>query len=513
MLNAEGGGSESVGWGGETPPVPAGGALVDGVFLDEEELDAKEVELAELSAHLDAATHRQLTLIRIMDLSERWARRGAKSCAHWLSWRVGLAPGAARERVRTARKLGELPATDDALRRGVLSYSKARAISRVATPANEACLLGIPEHTTAAQLEKVCRGVRQQQREDARASIDDALERYVRLRHRGDGAVRVEAVLLPDEAERVMEALRSLKAAMSEGLETKPNLADALVRVADAVLAGDLLATDGAPLASAPGDAGDDDASDDDASDDAGESGASATAASAPRAAARTCGADRAQIVVHFTEDLIDGGQMAVLDDGGRVSAETFRRLACDCSLLGVLEDGSGAPLAVDPLDIGRKTRRIPPALRRAVTLRDRCCRFPGCTHDRFVDLHHIEHWLHGGETSKDNLLTLCTFHHRLVHEGGFTIQTGGETGELRFLAPDRHLIPFVPAPAPAPAEPLAAFEAAHAELAIHEETGLTSWDGEPVDYGACVGAVCAADDEPDLHLPVGAWLAKHAPS
>ena len=513
MMGTEGVGAESMGWAGQTPAARAvGGALVDGVYLDEAELDAKEVELAELSAHLDAATHRQLTLIRVMDVSERWAKRGAKSCAHWLSWRVGLDPGAARERVRTARKLGELPATDDALRRGVLSYSKARAISRVATPANEACLLGIAEHTTAAQLEKVCRGVRQQQREDARASTDDAPERYVRLRHRGDGTVRVEAVLLPDEAERVMEALRSLKAAMSEGLETKPDLADALVRVADAVLAGDLLATDGAPLASAPGDA-----SDDDASDDAGASSASATGASAPRAPVRTCGADRAQVVVHFTEDLIDGGQgvrgfAAVLDDGGRVSAETFRRLACDCSLLGVREDGSGDVLARDVLDIGRKTRRIPPALRRAVTLRDRCCRFPGCTHDRFIDLHHVEHWLHGGETSKDNLLTLCTFHHRLVHEGGFTLQTGDETGdgELRFLAPDRDVIPFVPTPTAAPAEPLAALQRAHAELAIEEETGLTRWDGEPVDYRACVGAVCAADEKPDLHLPVGAWLAKH---
>ena len=157
MMGTEGVGAESMGWAGQTPAARAvGGALVDGVYLDEAELDAKEVELAELSAHLDAATHRQLTLIRVMDVSERWAKRGAKSCAHWLSWRVGLDPGAARERVRTARKLGDLPATDDALRRGVLSYSKARAISHVATPANEACLLGIAEHTTAAQLEKVC---------------------------------------------------------------------------------------------------------------------------------------------------------------------------------------------------------------------------------------------------------------------------------------------------------------------------------------------------------------------
>jgi hypothetical protein len=533
MLVNDGVGRENSKRTAEKPtPRAGGGALVDGVFLDESELDAREVELAELSAHLDAATHRQLTLIRIMDVSERWAKRGAKSCAHWLAWRVGLDPGAARERVRVARKLGELPAIDHALRRGALSYSKARAMTRVATPSNEARLLGIAEGTTAAHLEKVCRGVRQQQREDGRAAEDGAPERYVRLRHRGDGTVRFEAVLLPDEAERVMEALRSVRAAMSEGLEMKPDQADALARIADAVLAGDLSARDssgtgvsGAVEREREGDDAEESRGSDTAIDEARD-----TMSAAP-SRARTCGADRAQVVVHFTEDLIDGGHSslrhsslrhsslrhsslrhsvpsmeAVLDDGGRVSAETFRRLACDCSLLGVLEDGRGAPL-----DIGRKTRRIPPALRRAVMLRDRCCRFPGCTHDRYIDLHHLEHWLHGGETSKQNLLALCTAHHRLVHEGGFTLQTG-EDGEPRFMAPDRHLIPFVPTPSAAPADPLSAFEHAHAELAIHEETGLTSWDGEPVDCRACVGAVCAADEEPDLHLPVGAWLAKHRP-
>lgn len=115
---------------------------------------------------------------------------------------------------------------------------------------------------------------------------------------------------------------------------------------------------------------------------------------------------------------------------------------------------------------------------------------------------------MHGGETSKANLLAICTFHHRLVHEGGFSIELD-EAGEPRFLAPEGELIPFVPKPPSAPDDPLLAFEALHAELSIDEETGPTSWDGEPVDYGACVGAICAAE-EPDLHLSVGAWLAKH---
>lgn len=445
--------------------------------LDTADLDAREAELAELSAHLDAATHRQLTLIRILDLSEHWARRGAKSCAHWLSWRIALDPGAARERVRVARALGALPLIDDALRRGKVSYSKVRAMTRVATPENEERLLGMAENTTAAQLEKICRGVRQVQRADGQPK-DETPERYVRLRHRGDGTVRFEAVLMPDEAERVMEALRKVRASMNEGLEVAPDHCDALMRIADAVLAGDLLAEEE-------------------------ESGRPAADVEGQAAQTRTSGADRAQVVVHFAEEPINGEHAAVLDDGARVSAETFRRLSCDCGLLGVQRDARG-----DVLDIGRKTRRIPPALRRAVMLRDVHCRFPGCTHDRFIDLHHIEHWLHGGATSKDNLIALCTFHHRLVHEGGFSMELG-EDGEPRFTAPAHASLPFVHAPH-IDTDALTAFEEAHAELAIDDETGLTSWDGEPIDYRACVGSVCAADEPPDFDLPVRSWLAKN---
>lgn len=141
--------------------------------------------------------------------------------------------------------------------------------------------------------------------------------------------------------------------------------------------------------------------------------------------------------------------------------------------------------------------------------LRDVHCRFPGCAHARFVDLHHVEHWLHGGATSKENLIALCTFHHRLVHEGGFTMELG-EDGEPLFIAPDRAPLPSVHAPI-LDEDPFAAFEEAHAELAIDDETGLTGWDGEPIDYHACVGSVCAADEPPDFDLPVRSWLAKHA--
>lgn len=437
--------------------------------------DAAERELAELSSHLDAATHRQLVFIRAIDESGHWHRQGAVSCAHWLSWRVGLDLGAARERIRVGRALSSLPAIDGALRRGELSYSKTRAMTRVATPENEAKLLAIALMSTASQLERVCRGVRKQQAEGAR---DEALERWVRLRHRGDPTVRVEAELLPDEAERVMEALRVLRGRVSAevGEAARPSLADALVRMADEVLAQ--REAEGAPDT-------------------------------------RSSGADRADVLVTFGPDPLNEAHGATLEDGAHVSAETLRRLACDCGLVGIArgEDGS-------VLDVGRKTRRIPPALRRAVMARDEQCVFPGCTHARFIDLHHAEHWLDGGETKLPNLVALCTFHHQLVHEGGWRVGVDGGA-KPTFFRPDGSVVDAVCAAEPAPFDALSAFQERHAELAIDDETGLTGWDGTHPDYSACVEVVCAADElarrarvlDHDVHLTVGEWLAKHAPA
>ena len=124
------------------------------------ELEGLESELATLAAHVDAATHRLLALVRRFDQLEGWAWTGAKSSAHWLSWRIGIAPGAAREHVRVARALGELSKVDEAMRLGRLSYSKVRAITRVATPENEAALVEMGLAATGWQLEKICSGVR-----------------------------------------------------------------------------------------------------------------------------------------------------------------------------------------------------------------------------------------------------------------------------------------------------------------------------------------------------------------
>ena len=123
------------------------------------------------------------------------------------------------------------------------------------------------------------------------------------------------------------------------------------------------------------------------------------------------------------------------LEDGQRIALDTVRRIACDSSLVQITEDDAG-----NPLDIGRKTRAVPPALRRALQSRDGGCRFPGCSHHRFVDAHHIRHWADGGETSIDNLVLLCRQHHRLVHEGGFGLKRTADD-RLQFSRPDGRLI------------------------------------------------------------------------
>jgi len=142
---------------------------------------------------------------------------------------------------------------------------------------------------------------------------------------------------------------------------------------------------------------------------------------------------DRYQVMVHVSAESLAGEAdgRCELDNGPSLAPDTVRRIACDSSLLRITEDKAG-----NPLDIGRKTRAVPPAMRRALKARDGGCRFPGCSHHRFVDAHHIRHWANGGDTSIDNLLTLCRRHHRLVHKGGFGLEQN-EDGRLRFTRPD----------------------------------------------------------------------------
>jgi hypothetical protein len=152
--------------------------------------------------------HRLLGDLREFDARGGWHVQGAMSCAHWLAWRVGWDLVTARERVRVARRLGEFSVIDDALRRGEVSYSKVRALMRVATPANEALLLDHARLMTASSLEKLCRKYALVQRHgQAQDPVGDEQRRYVRRRDTDDGMVKLEAVLHPEEAELVWTML------------------------------------------------------------------------------------------------------------------------------------------------------------------------------------------------------------------------------------------------------------------------------------------------------------------
>ena len=172
------------------------------------ELEQLGERIAEQAAHLDAAMHRFLADLRAFDERGGWHVQGADSCAHWLAWRVGWDLVTGRERVRVARKLGEFSVIDDALRHGEISYSKVRALVRVATPENEVLLLDHARLMTASQLEKLCRKYALVQRhcQDPHP-LADAQRRSVRRRDTEDGMVKIEAVLHPEEAELVWTML------------------------------------------------------------------------------------------------------------------------------------------------------------------------------------------------------------------------------------------------------------------------------------------------------------------
>ena len=159
---------------------------------------------------------------------------------------------------------------------------------------------------------------------------------------------------------------------------------------------------------------------------------------------------------------------------------------------MSVLEQDHGTAVAPQATHgFGRKTRSIPPALRRALNARDQGCRFPGCTHTRYVQAHHVRHWAHGGETKASNLITLCSFHHRRVHEGGVNVQVLDD-GAFRFVRPDGRAFE---GPAPSRGEPCDGTELRRrheGDMPITPDTAVTRWRGERMDYGLAIEVLLA---------------------
>ncbi len=561
---------------------------LDTIFGDPEDQDTETLgeSIVTLSAHLHAGNHRLLVIVAEFDRRGGWKPAGHRSCAHWLAFRTGISLGPARERVRAARALENLPLTSEAMSRGELSFSKVRALSRVAndlaTPEEEETLVEFARQCTAAQLETLVRGWKKLCRKD---EID--LERE---RHRSrffsvspdeDGMYLVRGRLDPEVGALLMRALEAAGDALfrserdwaPEGAAMGPAVREITPRqrradgmgllVEQALRVGFGGLVDG-------GAEGEVDADDGEASErgtvdiprrvtagpenvpaeipgeaptpTAGESAESATSKDVPEHPGTPggrcdCGegsvaspehvaplsgtrAERYQVMLHVDmvtlragngEVAVDGcakvggagdGEVAAgpccaevpitngtrptdapshthflehapgrshLADGTRVSAETSRRLCCDAAVVEATRGPNG-----EVLDVGRRTRTIPPALRRALEIRDGGCRFPGCGL-RFGEGHHIVHWADGGETKLSNLVLLCRFHHRAVHEEGFSVKVAND--RIRFF--DRTGWPLPDAAPPPPLkDPFAGLLATHRREGVrpHGYTPSARW-------------------------------------
>jgi hypothetical protein len=403
-------------------------------------LELIERELESMAASVNATHAGWLALVREFDRREGWANTGCRSTSEWVAWRCALNPRSAREHVRVAKALGELPVIDAEFAAGRLSYSKVRALTRIADERSEDELLEMARHATAAQLERIVRATKRVT--DAQAA-DQQRNSYVRFFWDVDGTLRVDAKLPPDDGAlflRALEAARDTldelhRGELEEAAEDRgsaeppaapppPTNADALTLMSEAMLL---------------------------------------------RPPSGLTGGERYQVIIHVDQ------HGAAIEDGPGLASETASRLCCDASVVAMLErDGV-------PLSVGRRTRSIPPSIRRAVMACDRRCQFPACER-RTADIHHIIPWSLGGETKRENLVGLCYYHHDCVHEGGFSVARGLDD-KLIFWDPAGVEIPRVP-------------EARGALPPVERTTvagPLHTGSGEPMDLRACVDAAVDA--------------------
>lgn len=353
--------------------------------------DDLEEEICTLTAELFAGTARLLELVAEFDERGDWEARGFGSCSTWLAWRLSMMPRTAREHVRVARDLRELPLVSAAFSRGELSYSKVRALTRLrmVRADREAELLLLARHATGAQLDKLVRTY-------ARVTPVPYLEpgNLSSLSHNlnDDGTMSIHVRLPAEDGAVVLNALKMAADPLWEaevearkenraGGSAEPRRAtktDCLVDIASSYMAR------GRRSLSCP---------------------------------------EKYQVVVESDPPHIRGL--------GPVAHETARRISCDSSLVEASSHMSGS------MSIGRRSRSIPAPMRRMLERRDTCCRFPGCENTIALDSHHMVHWADGGETSTDNLVRLCRRHHRLVHEGGWGVESDPDKGVV-FIHPLR---------------------------------------------------------------------------
>lgn len=303
-------------------------------------------------------------------------------------------PHLAKEYVTVAQALRLLSQTSKEFSQGRLSYSQVRLLVRVATDVTEQTLIYFARNSTVSQLLHVVGTYRSVLEADAEAMARHE-GRHLTTWFDADGFFVLRGRLSPEDGAIVESALKQTM----DGLTERDNeakdpygarQADALVQVARQSMAAS--ATDRSTLP---------------------------------------------EVVVHM--GLAPEGESGDchLESGVALAQSTALRLSCEAALIPLIQDHRGRPLSV-----GRRTRSIPAPLRRALGARDAGCRFPGCAHKRHLHGHHVRHWAKGGHTSLENPVELCSFHHRLVHEGGYSVRPAEDGFE--FLCRDGTVIPPV---------------------------------------------------------------------
>jgi hypothetical protein len=394
-------------------------------------LELIEREIEQLAAQINAGNARWLELVAEFDRREGWGGTGCRSTAEWVAWRCALTPRSAREHVRVARALPELPLIGTAFGSGELSYSKVRALTRVADHESERDLLELARHATAAQLERMVRAAR---RVTAAEADENHRESYVRWYwDDDDGCLHLDAKLPPEDGAIFLRALEAARDSLAQ-LHDERDDGSAEPRTAAATTPADGGSAEPPPPARP-------------AQPTNAESLTAMCDATLARPPTGLTGGERYQLLLHVDAATlatdspgasVSGPGSCAVADGPGISPETARRLGCDASIVAIAErDGA-------MVGVGRRTRSIPPSVRRALVRRDGRCQFPGCERHRFVDAHHVVHWAQGGATELDNLVLLCRHHHRLVHEGGYSLGRGAD-GRLRFARPDGVEVPSSP--------------------------------------------------------------------
>ena len=454
-----------------------------------------------LAGQMNAGSHRLLTLISEFDERKGWSGGGTtRSCAHWLNWQCGISLGAAREKVRVAHCLAVLPLTDASFASGQISFSKVRAMTRVATPENEDFLLMIARHGTASHVEKVVakdksvqitdEDAREREQENERKLIyyqdqDNMWVIHAKLPPEAGALVvkAIEAVATPAQLEKQQQQQEPQKDVSAETFSeavdaVEPSRfqdllqhtrADALVAMAEHFLA---------------------------------------TANQNPQFQGLK-GSERCQIMLHVDINTLrehgpaasHAHQHCHMDDKHWISPKAAKRLSCDASLVTVLEDEQGRVL-----NIGRRARTVPAPIARALNIRDKTCRVPGCCESRYVDAHHIKHWVDGGETSLDNLVILCRAHHRQLHQGHFTIKVEKTAADQQLVfttCSGKTLQSSVFPQFPRVSAETSADALRHTAPAVNAKTCTPRWHGEDCDYGMAIEALLRRDEPEHPRVPL----------